>query len=103
MNPSMMNPSLAVALLTATFESQITGIDWFVIAFYFSILLGVAWYVVKRSMDSAADYFLAGRNLVWWEIGASMFAANMGADNCGGVAVTGRHTGADLGDLRFDA
>ena len=44
----------ATALLAARFESQITGIDWFVIAIYFSILLGVAWWVVKKGKDSAA-------------------------------------------------
>jgi len=28
-------------------------------AIYFSILLSVAWWVVRRGIDSAADYFLA--------------------------------------------
>ncbi len=55
----MMN--LGLALLGTPATSQITGIDWFVIAIYFSILLGVAWWVVKKGKDSAADYFLAGR------------------------------------------
>jgi len=55
--------------------STLTGLDWLAIAFYFSILLGVAWWVVKRRKDTAADYFLAGRNLSWWIIGASIFAS----------------------------
>jgi SSS family solute:Na+ symporter len=58
--------NLAAVLLRAQLESQITGVDWVVIAIYFGILLTVAWWVVKRGKDSAADYFLAGRNLGWW-------------------------------------
>ncbi|MFO1497981.1 MAG: hypothetical protein U1G07_06240 [Verrucomicrobiota bacterium] len=38
----------------------------------FGILGCVAAWVVKRSKDTAADYFLAGRNLGWWIIGASI-------------------------------
>jgi Na+/proline symporter len=32
-------------------------------ALYFGALLAVAWWVVKKGKDEAADYFLAGRNL----------------------------------------
>ena len=55
-------------------------LDWIVIAAYFGILLAVAWWVVKKQKDNAADYFLAGRNLSWWIIGASIFASNIGSD-----------------------
>jgi len=37
----MVNPALLLSTATAT--SLITGIDWLVIAIYFSVLLGVAW------------------------------------------------------------
>src|SRR5215471_1017092 len=46
-------------LLISQFQSQITSVDWVVVAIYFSILLSVAWWVVRRGKDSAADYFLA--------------------------------------------
>ena len=59
MNCTMTNFALTLLQMPAT--SQITGIDWVVIAIYFSILLGVAWWVVSKGKDSAADYFLAGR------------------------------------------
>ena len=58
-------------------KSQITGIDWVVIGLYFSILLCVATWVVRKSKESASDYFLAGRNLGWWVIGASIFAVGV--------------------------
>src|SRR6266542_3496052 len=99
----MMNTSLAVALLAAKFESQITGTDWFVIAIYFSILLGVAWYVVKKGKDSAADYFLAGRNLGWWVIGASIFASNIGSEHVVGLAGAGATSGVALAHYELHA
>ncbi len=99
----VMKTSLAVALLSAKFESQITGIDWFVIAIYFSILLGVAWWVVKRGKDSAADYFLAGRNLGWWIIGASIFASNIGSEHVVGLAGAGATSGVALAHYELHA
>ncbi len=99
----MMNLSVATALLAAKFESQITGIDWFVIAIYFSILLGVAWWVVKKGKDSAADYFLAGRNLGWWIIGASIFASNIGSEHVVGLAGGGATSGVALAHYELHA
>jgi SSS family solute:Na+ symporter len=50
-------------------------LDWLMIALYFGLLLGVAWWVIRKGQDTADDYFLAGRNLGWWVIGASIFAS----------------------------
>jgi SSS family solute:Na+ symporter len=49
-----------------------TALDWLVIALCFSGLLGLAWWVIKQGKDTADDYVLAGRNLGWWIIGASI-------------------------------
>ena len=54
----------------------LTGLDWTMIGAYFSVLIGVAWWVVGKSKDTATDFFLAGRNLGWWVVGASIFASN---------------------------
>jgi len=69
--------------------SNITPIDWAVIGLYFSILLAVAWWVVRQGKDTAADYFLAGRNLSWWLVGASIFASNIGSEHVVGLAGSG--------------
>ena len=95
--------NLALALPTTPATSQITGIDWFVIAIYFSILLGVAWWVVKKGKDSAADYFLAGRNLGWWVIGASIFASNIGSEHVVGLASAGTTSGVALAHYELHA
>src|SRR5436190_7972917 len=95
--------NLALAFLTTPATSRITGIDWFVIAIYFSILLGVAWWVVKKGKDSAADYFLAGRNLGWWVIGASIFASNIGSEHVVGLAGAGATSGVALAHYELHA
>ena len=99
----MLNPSLAFAMGVGGLQSQITPIDWVVIAIYFGILLTVAWWVVRKSKDSAADYFLAGRNLGWWVIGASIFASNIGSEHIVGLAGAGATSGVALAHYELHA
>src|SRR5713101_8665384 len=95
--------NVAALFVLAGGESRITGLDWAVIAFYFSILLCVAWWVVKKGKDSAADYFLAGRNLSWWIIGASIFASNIGSEHVVGLAGAGATSGVALAHYELHA
>src|SRR5215471_7909314 len=97
----MNNP--ASLFLIGVAKSRITGVDWIVIAIYFSILLCVAWWVVTRRKDSAADYFLAGRNLSWWIIGASIFASNIGSEHVVGLAGAGATSGVALAHYELHA
>ncbi len=83
--------------------STLTSLDWLAILFYFSILLCVAWWVVKRRKDTAADYFLAGRNLGWWIIGASIFASNIGSEHIVGLAGSGAKDGVAMAHYEFHA
>src|SRR5256885_2868253 len=99
----MLTNSLAAVLLATEFKSQITPIDWVVIAIYFCILLAVAWWVVSKGKDSAADYFLAGRNLGWWIIGASIFASNIGSEHVVGLAGAGATSGVALAHYELHA
>jgi len=94
-----MTPHLAFAVT----GSRITAIDWLVIALYFSILLGVATWVVRQGKDSATDYFLAGRNLGWWVIGASIFASNIGSEHVVGLAGQGATSGVAMAHYELHA
>lgn len=67
----------------------LTGLDWIVIAVYFLILLGIAWYVIKQKTKNTEDYFLAGRNIGWFVVGASIFASNIGSEHVVGLAGAG--------------
>ncbi len=81
--------------------STLQTLDWIAIAAYFSILLGVAYWVVRKGKDEAADYFLAGRNLSWWVIGASIFASNIGSEHIVGLAGSGARDGVALAHYEF--
>ena len=95
--------SAAMMLFATPIKSHLTGLDWLVIAIYFSILLVVAWWVVRKGKDSAADYFLAGRNLSWWIIGASIFASNIGSEHVVGLAGAGATSGVALAHYELHA
>jgi SSS family solute:Na+ symporter len=78
-------------------------IDWLMIAAYFGLLLGVAWWVIQKNKDTAADYFLAGRNLGWWVIGASIFASNIGSEHIVGLAGSGAKDGVAMAHYELHA
>lgn len=90
-------------LAAATPHSTLTGIDWMAIALYFGILLCVAWWVVRKNKDTAADYFLAGRNLGWWVIGASIFMSNIGSEHIVGLAGSGAKDGVAMAHYELHA
>lgn len=83
--------------------SRITALDWLMIASYFGILLVVAWWVVRKGKDSTTDYFLAGRNLGWWVIGASIFASNIGSEHIVGLAGSGATSGVAMAHYELHA
>jgi SSS family solute:Na+ symporter len=93
-------PILAAAMADTT---TLTGLDWLAIILYFSILLGVAWWVVRKGKDTATDYFLAGRNLGWWVIGASIFASNIGSEHIVGLAGSGAKDGVAMAHYELHA
>ncbi|MEI7733327.1 MAG: sodium:solute symporter [Verrucomicrobiota bacterium] len=80
-----------------------TGLDWLVIACYFGILGGVAWWVIRKNKDTASDYFLAGRNLSWWIVGASIFASNIGSEHIVGLAGSGAKDGVAMAHYELHA
>ena len=80
-----------------------TSLDWVMVAMYFSVLLGVAWWVVRKGKNTADDYFLAGRNLSWWIVGASIFASNIGSEHVVGLAGSGASDGVALAHYELHA
>ena len=55
------------------------------IGLYFLVLLGVALWVILQKQKDTADYFLAGRNMGWFVVGASIFASNIGSEHVVGL------------------
>ena len=64
-------------------------LDWVVIAIYFLLIAVLAWWVMTRQQKSTEDYFLAGRNIGWFVVGASIFASNIGSEHVVGLAGAG--------------
>src|SRR5919204_1769594 len=79
------------------------GLDWLIIGLYFALLLGVAWWVARRNRVTADDYFLAGRNLGWFLVGASIFASNIGSEHVVGLAGAGATSGVALAHYELHA
>ena len=80
-----------------------TALDWLIIAAYFALLFGATWWSLRRSRDTADDYFLAGRNLGWLIIGASIFASNIGSEHLVGLAGAGATSGVALAHYELHA
>ena len=54
--------------------------DWSVIALYVALAVGVGMAFKRRAGRNRSSYFLAGRALPWWWVGASMAATTFAAD-----------------------
>jgi SSS family solute:Na+ symporter len=76
-------------------------LDLLVIGAYFAILLGISWWSAKRKKDESADYFLAGRDIGWLAVGASLFASNIGSEHLVGLAGTGAASGLAVGHFEW--
>ncbi|MCX7876862.1 MAG: sodium:solute symporter [Melioribacteraceae bacterium] len=81
----------------------LTTIDWIVIFFYFVIILGLAWWVIRKQQKTSADYFLAGRHLSWFIVGASIFASNIGSEHLVGLAGSGATDGVAMAHYELHA
>ena len=80
-----------------------TTLDWLMIGAYFLLLLALTWWTVLKGRTTADDYFLAGRNLGWWVIGASIFASNIGSEHIVGLAGSGAADGVALAHYELHA
>ena len=56
-----------------------TTLDWTMVLGYFGILAALTGWVVATNKDTKDEYFLAGRSLGWFIVGASIFASNIGS------------------------
>ena len=65
------------------------SLDWLVIGLYFLLIAGIVVWVITRKQKTTEDYFLAGRNLGWFVVGASIFASNIGSEHVVGLAGAG--------------
>src|SRR3982750_5056030 len=85
-------------------NSYLGALDWAIIFLYFGVIAGISyWAVKKKDKNSAEDYFLAGRHLGWFIIGASIFASNIGSEHLVGLAGSGAADGVALAHYELHA
>lgn len=80
-------------------------IDWIVILVYFGIVFGIAFwaYQKEKQSETSTEYFLAGKNLGWWIIGASIFSSNIGSEHLVGLAGSGATDGVAMAHYELHA
>ena len=84
-------------------QSTLAILDWVIIFIYFAIILFVAWKVTNQQKQNSDEYFLAGRNLSWFVVGASIFASNIGSEHLVGLAGSGATDGVAMAHYELHA
>ncbi|XP_001370424.1 sodium/glucose cotransporter 2-like [Monodelphis domestica] len=78
--------------------------DIVVIAGYFFLVIGVGlWSMCRTNRGTIGGYFLAGRSMIWWPVGASLFASNIGSGHFVGLAGTGAASGLAVAGFEWNA
>ncbi|MBZ3878678.1 Sodium/nucleoside cotransporter [Sciurus carolinensis] len=78
--------------------------DILVIAAYFLLVIGVGlWSMCRTNRGTIGGYFLAGRSMIWWPVGASLFASNIGSGHFVGLAGTGAASGLAVAGFEWNA
>ncbi|ELK15625.1 Sodium/glucose cotransporter 1 [Pteropus alecto] len=78
-------------------------LDILAIVFYFLLVLGIGcWTMLSSNRGTVEDFFLAGRNLAWWSIGASLFASNIGIGHLVALAGTAATSGIAAGAFEWN-
>ncbi len=72
--------------------TQLTTLDYVVMAIYFVVVLGIGW-ALRRMMRTSTDFFLSGRSLPPWVTGLAFLSANLGAQEVIGMGASGAQYG----------
>lgn len=79
---------------------HVSVIDLLIIGLYFALIFGIGFYFSRKDKTST-DYFLAGRHVGWFAIGASLFASNISSEHFIGLAGSGAATGMAVGHFEW--
>ncbi|XP_046276608.1 sodium/mannose cotransporter SLC5A10 isoform X2 [Marmota monax] len=83
---------------------QLSMTDIVVIAVYFALNVAVGiWSSCQARRSTVDGYFLAGRDMTWWPIGASLFASSEGSGLFVGLAGSGAAGGLAVAGFEWNA
>ncbi len=83
--------------------NNLSHLDLLILLFYFAVVLFAGFYFARKDDDSVTHYFLAGRNMGWLAIGASLFATNISSEHFVGLASSGATSGLVVGHFEWMA
>lgn len=78
-------------------------LDIIIFVSYCLLIIGVGLYVSRKGNKTSEDYFLAGKTLPWWAIGASLIAANISAEQFIGMSGSGFAIGLAIASYEWMA
>jgi len=81
-------------------HKSLSGLDIVIIAGYFAVIFGIGFYFARKEKNST-EYFLAGRNVGWFAIGASLFVSNISTEHFIGLAGSGATSGLAVGHFEW--
>mgnify|MGYP001407073220 CR=1 FL=1 len=74
--------------------------DLLIVLIYLLLVIGIGFYFSRREA-TRVGYFLAGRDIGWLAIGASLFATNISSEHLLGLAGTGSKSGLAVGHFEL--
>src|SRR6267142_328846 len=84
----------------AVAHRNLATVDLVIIGVYFAIVFGIGMYFARKERSSE-DYFLAGRDIGWFFIGASLFVSNISTEHFIGLSGTGASSGLAVGHFEW--
>ncbi|XP_037366137.1 sodium/glucose cotransporter 1-like [Talpa occidentalis] len=89
--------------LTVGYNVTNSVLDVLLTVFYFMLVLGTGMLaILTNSRGTIDDFFLAGRNLAWWSVGASFFATHFTTVNIMNLAGNGASSGFAIGATEWN-
>lgn len=79
---------------------MISTLDGIILGSYFLVIWAIGFYFSRKERTST-DYFLAGRHVGWFAIGASLFATNISSEHFIGLAGMGAASGLAVGHFEW--
>ncbi|XP_057347728.1 solute carrier family 5 member 4 [Manis pentadactyla] len=101
LSPSTMTETLSPPEMSERIQN---AADISVIVIYFVVVMAVGlWAMLKTNRGTVGGFFLAGRDVSWWPMGASLFASNIGSGHFVGLAGTGAASGIATAEFEWNA
>jgi solute:Na+ symporter, SSS family len=82
---------------------EFSWIDYGIFILYGLVIITIGIWVSRKSGNTSEDYFLAGKSLPWWAIGASLIAANISAEQFIGMSGSGFAIGLAIASYEWMA